>query len=113
MNTTISVVSYKHGFTHLLHFVKMGGLHCEKMLINLRLFPCLNIEDFLITVNVCSVCVLEFHQWLFFKRSEAWLTDSDPTDNLLALRSSCAKVYGSLMSFSNCFFQVVAEYQQN
>lgn len=38
---------------------------------------------------------------------------ADPTDNLLALWSSCAQVYDSLMSFSNCFFQVVVEYQQN
>lgn len=34
------------------------------------------------------------------------------TDNLLALWSSYDKVYGSRMSFSNYFFQVVVEYQQ-
>lgn len=45
---------------------------------------------------------------MFFSHSGAQLSAPDPTENLLA---SCARVYGSLLSGSLQFFQVLVEYQ--
>lgn len=91
---------------------KIKCLRCGKMFVSLRLFSCQNIEDFQITVNLSCVCVRISSVVVFqmVRSSANFVTDC--IDNLLALWSSYDQVYGSRMSFSNYFFQVVVEYQQ-